>query len=107
MEYLKINRVYWYPSGNLRVEFSKNSSLNIIVKRKGNKWIKWKSVTGIFYTDCPTIPTSDSIIPVRNVRKFMEDLLEGWKIDQNHMNERAIGWMKWMRKMRKKKTTKE
>jgi hypothetical protein len=37
----------------------------------------------------------------------MEDLLEGWKIDQNRMNERAIGWMKWMRKMRKKKTTKE
>ena len=107
MEYMKINQVNWYRSeskGNLRIKVGKNTFLNIIVKRKGNKFVGWKLARGIYLSTCKTIRDgSDLIIPVRDVNKFVDDVFSNCELDSVHTNQKG---KEWVERWRKKKTTK-
>jgi len=104
----KINQVYWYRigidgNGKLRIKVGKNTFLNIIVKRKGNKFVGWKLVRGIYLSTCQTIPDSDLVIPVRDVNKFVDDVFSNCELDSVHITQKG---KEWVERWRKKKTTK-
>ncbi len=107
MECLKINQAYWYRTGidgNLRIKVGKSTFLNILVKIKGNKFVRWKLVRGIYLSTCQTIPDSDLVIPVRDVKKFVHDVLSNYELDPGHTNQRG---REWVERWRQKKTTKD
>ena len=103
----KIEQANWYKvgsSGSLRIKVGKSTFLNILVKRKGNKFVGWKLVRGIYLSTCKTIPnSSDLVIPVRDVKKFVDDVLSNLEFDSGNTNQKG---REWVERWRKKKTTK-
>ena len=103
----KIEQANWYrtgSNGNLRIKVGKSTFLNITVKRKGNKFVGWKLVRGIYLSTCKTISdSSDLVIPVRDVKKFVDDVLSNLELDFGNTNQKG---KEWVEKWRKKKTTK-
>ena len=103
----KIEQVNWYRignDGNLRIKVGKSTFLNILVTRKGNKFVGWKLVRGIYLSTCQTIPDSDLVIPVRDVKKFVNDVLSNYELDSKHTNQKG---KEWVERWREKKTTKD
>jgi hypothetical protein len=70
---------------------------------KGNKFVWWKLVRGIYLSTCQTIPDSDLVIPVRDVNKFVNDVLSNYELDSGNTNQNG---REWVERWRKKKTTK-
>lgn len=102
----KIDQAKWYrdgSDGDLRIKVGKSTFLNILVKRKGNKFVGWKLVRGIYLSTCKTIFDSDLVIPVRDVNKFVDDVLSNYKLDSGNTNQRG---KEWVERWRQKKTTK-
>jgi hypothetical protein len=102
----KIEQANWYrvgSNGSLRIKVGKSTFLNILVKRKGNKFVRWKLVRGIYLSTCQTIPDSDLVIPVRDVNKFVNDVLSNYELDSGHTNQKG---KEWVERWRQKKTTK-
>lgn len=92
----KIDQVNWYKTGrdcNLRVKVGKSTFLNIFVIRKGNKFVGWRLVRGIYLSTCQTISDSDLVIPVRNVNKFVNDVLSNCEPDPGHINQKGKEWV--------------
>jgi hypothetical protein len=103
----KIEQANWYRigiNGNLRIKVGKSTFLNILVKRKGNKFVGWKLVRGIYLSTCKTIrDSSDLVIPVRDVKKFVDDVLSNLELNFGNTNRKG---KEWVERWRKKKTTK-
>jgi hypothetical protein len=102
----KIEQANWYrvgSNGSLRIKVGKSTFLNILVKRKGNKFVRLKLVRGIYLSTCQTIPDSDLVIPVRDVNKFVDDVLSNYELDSGNTNQNG---REWVERWRKKKTTK-
>jgi hypothetical protein len=103
----RIDRASWYRIGNngnkLRIKVGKSTFLSILVKRKGNKFVGWKLVRGIYLSTYQTIFDSDLVIPVRDVKKFVEDVLSNYELNSGHTNKEG---KEWVERWRQKKTTK-
>ena len=77
--------------------------MSILVTRKGNKFVGRKLVRGIYLSTCQTIPDSDLVIPVRDVKKFVDNVLSNYELDSGNTNREG---REWVERWRKKKTTK-
>jgi hypothetical protein len=100
------DKINWYRvgiDGSLRVKVGKSTFLNILVIRKGNKFVVRKLVRGIYLSTCQNILDSNLVIPVRDVKKFVDDVLSNYDLEYGHTNQ--IG-KEWIERWRKKKTTK-
>ena len=111
MEYLKISQANWYRDWygtgidcSLRIKVGKSTFLNIFIKRKGNKFVGWKLVRGIYLSTCQTVPDSDLVIPMRDVKKFVDNVLSNCEFDSRHTNQKG---KEWVERWRQKKTTKD
>ena len=103
----EINQVCWCRmiggKYNLRIKVGENTFLNILVIRGGNKFVGLKLVRGIYLSTYQTIPNSDLVIPVRDVKKFVNNVLSNYELDFWNTNQEG---KEWIERWRQKKTTK-